>query len=177
MKQTGLVVFYLLAFVLFVGAARLPVGGAVATLVSFTAMGFAGTVFLMYLAGCGLAGLFSGFWDDVGTGLRPPFAGRFGPMLWSLLLGVGPDRRGLARDRGSAAAAESAHSSSVVRGRASRVELDFRFELGCPACDDRRVLGGRATHVARFCFRALLRMGLLQSRRMCGRTGETVPCG
>jgi len=49
-KQTGLVVVYFLALILFGGAARLPVGGAVATLVSLTAMGFAGIVFLMYLA-------------------------------------------------------------------------------------------------------------------------------
>ncbi len=50
MKQTGPVVIYLLALVLFGAAARLPVEGAVATLVSLTAMGFAGIAFLMYLA-------------------------------------------------------------------------------------------------------------------------------
>ena len=50
MKQTGPAVIYLLALVLFAGVARLPLGGAVATLVSLTAMGFAGITFLMYLA-------------------------------------------------------------------------------------------------------------------------------
>jgi len=49
-KHTGLVVFYLLVLILFVEVARLPVRGAVATLVSLAATGFAGIVFLRYLA-------------------------------------------------------------------------------------------------------------------------------
>jgi hypothetical protein len=50
MKRTGIVALYLVALVLFGGAARLPLGGAVATLVSLTAMGFSGIALLRCLA-------------------------------------------------------------------------------------------------------------------------------
>jgi hypothetical protein len=50
MKRAGIIALYLVALVIFGAAARVPVGGAIVTLVSLAAMGLAGVVILSYLA-------------------------------------------------------------------------------------------------------------------------------
>ncbi len=161
MRQTGPVGIYLLALILFVGAARLPAGGAVATLISLTSMGFAGIVFLMHLApnlssGVCLLVFGTAFGLTCGRVLLVVFDLCLGPSFLAAALALGVS----AHDCASAPLTQSTCSASMECGRAARVELDIRSELGHPPGDDRSVLGRRASHGARIRVRALLRLGL-----------------